>query len=817
MQGFLLEPLYQPLVVEHPFQPDDVLDGRFRIESEIAQGGMGIVYVAWDQKLERRIAIKCAKTGFRKRLPPEVRHAQEISHPNVCKIFEIHTAQTSAGEMDFVTMEYLEGETLAERLKRGAVPEPEARSIAVQLCSGLAAAHSQGVIHGDLKSNNVILTKVADASTRAVITDFGMARATEAAQSTMQSGPRGGTPDYMAPELWKGEKASVSSDVFALGVMLHELVSGRKPVAGERVEAHSKWNPILEKCLRPDPADRYANARHIAQAFEPRPFRRWFLAAAAAVLVAAMTGVVTYRQATAPKEVVRLAMLPFTYSADLAPVAEGVLRETSANLAKIQGGTKARYSAVSMEETQRAKVDTPEKARAQFSATHLLRGTLVQERDRVVVHAFLFDTQTGAPQEWKMEYAPGQMHYIPVAVAGFATSRLLLPALAIPPVNAAANANYLAGVNYVRRDPTVDAALSSCEHAVALDPDSPLTHACLAEAQWYKYYLTKDPQWLDRAQQSARDAERRNPDLAPVHRIVGILNRNAGLYSLAKSDFLRAIELDPANSLNYLRLSQVLEDDGQFEEALVYLKRGLALDPNYYRLHQDLGALYLMQGRYLEALPYFQKMVELEPDVAVGHYAIGTNYMDLGRFAESEREFRRSIELQETPAALVNLGNVLLYQEREGEAVQYYQKVLTRYPERRLAWINLGDAYRRLHRSAESQDAYRRGLAMTEAELARDPRGSRAHSDLAYMCARLGDKGRAIFESAQAFALGQNDKHVFFVGALTYEALGLRDKTLEVLNSAPAEVLADLNRWPDVADLRRDSRFLDLLVSHHVQ
>src|SRR5258708_2632409 len=317
MQGFLLEPLYSPPVNEHPFELGELLDGRFRILREIAQGGMGVVYEAMDERLDRRIAIKCAKTGFRKRLPPEVRHAREITHPNVCKIFEIHTARTASGEIDFVAMEYLEGETLADRLKRGPLPESEARAIARQLCSGLAEAHSKGVIHGDLKSNNVILTKVADASTRSVITDFGMSRATEAAQSTLQSGPRGGTPDYMAPELMQGEKASVASDVYALGVMLHELVSGRKPAAGAAIALHPKWNAIVAKCLAADPKNRYANATQIVQAFEPPRTRRWFLMAAAAVLAATITGVVTYQRATAPREAVRLAMLPFTYSADL--------------------------------------------------------------------------------------------------------------------------------------------------------------------------------------------------------------------------------------------------------------------------------------------------------------------------------------------------------------------------------------------------------------------------------------------------------------------------------------------------------------------
>src|SRR5439155_9255235 len=119
--------------------------------------GMGIVYEAVDLKLDRRIALKCAKTGFGKRLPPEVRNATQIAHPNVCKIFEIHTTVSRQGEIDFLTMEFLDGPTLAERRRGGPLPTEEARAIALQLCAGLAEAHRNGVIHGDLKSNNVIL------------------------------------------------------------------------------------------------------------------------------------------------------------------------------------------------------------------------------------------------------------------------------------------------------------------------------------------------------------------------------------------------------------------------------------------------------------------------------------------------------------------------------------------------------------------------------------------------------------------------------------------------------------------------------------
>src|SRR3989442_825787 len=153
MDGFLVDPLYC-ILFEYHFEPGDVLDGRFRIVREVAQGGMGVVYEAWDEKIERRIAVKCAKAGFGKRLPPEVRNARDITHPNVCKIFEIHTAATEQGEIDFLAMEFLDGETLAERLHRGPLPKEEAITIARQLSAGLAEAHPDQVIHGDLKSGN---------------------------------------------------------------------------------------------------------------------------------------------------------------------------------------------------------------------------------------------------------------------------------------------------------------------------------------------------------------------------------------------------------------------------------------------------------------------------------------------------------------------------------------------------------------------------------------------------------------------------------------------------------------------------------------
>lgn len=207
------------------FRPGMVVGGRFRIVRKIGMGGMGLVYEAIDERLDRRVALKCAKTGPHMSLPPEARTAREVSHFNVCKVYDLHREQGLHGELTFLSMEYIEGETLSERVKtKGPMKPDAAMGILRQLCAGLEQAHRQGVIHGDLKLANVLLTK----EKRAVLTDFGLARFAEPDGSRILS-RHGGTADYMAPELLIGEQATVASDVNAMGVLLHALLTGSMP------------------------------------------------------------------------------------------------------------------------------------------------------------------------------------------------------------------------------------------------------------------------------------------------------------------------------------------------------------------------------------------------------------------------------------------------------------------------------------------------------------------------------------------------------------------------------------------------------------
>jgi tetratricopeptide (TPR) repeat protein/TolB-like protein len=825
MKGFLSDPLFPRALFDHPFEPGELLDGRFRIVRELAQGGMGIVYEAMDEKLERRIALKCAKIGFRKRLPPEVRNASEISHPNVCKIFEIHTASTQQGDIDFLTMEFLDGATLAERLRGGPLPQEEARTIALQLCAGLAEAHRNRVIHGDLKSSNVILTAGGGRACRAVITDFGLARSQEAFERSMQSGALGGTPEYMAPELWMGEKASIASDIYALGVILYELASGRRPVQPEGgtgdwlgwkpPAVHPKWDRILQRCLDPDPARRFRDADAVAQVLAPPRNRRWFLAAAAAAVLAAVTGTVTYQRATAPLESVRLAILPFESGDASGPVAGRFLRDVADQVGRLKGNKQTKLEVISLSNVLRRHADSVEKASAVLGATHVLRGTIEKEKDQLKLQAFLTDARSRVDlKEWRAQYGVAEERYIPVVLASMVTETFHLPPPALAAtVNAGAREDYIAGLAYLRRDSTIPAALASFERAVHADSDSPLAYAGLAEAQWFKYFLTKQRAWLDRSAESAREAERRNLDLAQVHRVAGLHLANAGSYEQASAEYRRARELEPNDAENYRRLGQVYEKNSQKPEALVAFQTAVSRQPDYYRAYVELGAYHSNRGDFTRAVVPFRKALDLAPDEPNVRFALGATYSNLGMYGEAEQQLRVAVDLDEAPKALHALGLTLMYQRRDEEAIAYFSRALRGNPENYLSWMFLGMAFRRTSRTAQAGDANRHGREVAQGELSRNPRDGYVRSILGYFAAALGDRGRAETETKQALNSEPDDAETRWTAILTYEALGERDASLAVLNRSTPLQLMDVTRWPDLADLAQDPRFLQLLAT----
>lgn len=270
------------------FQPGEVLDGRYRVLGLLGRGGMGEVYKADDLRLGQQVALKFLPRSLGQdpvrlaQFHNEVRTARQVSHPNVCRVYDIGEVAAADGAQLFISMEYVDGEDLSALLKRiGRFPEDKATDIARQICAGLAAAHDKGILHRDLKPANIML----DSAGRVRLMDFSLASV------GVVTDVRAGTPAYMAPEQLQGREVSVRSDIFSLGLVLYELFTGKRvftaTTIGELVQQHETGvstsvsqvvrtvddhiDRVINRCLSSDPQQRPASALAVAAQLNADP------------------------------------------------------------------------------------------------------------------------------------------------------------------------------------------------------------------------------------------------------------------------------------------------------------------------------------------------------------------------------------------------------------------------------------------------------------------------------------------------------------------------------------------------------------------
>ncbi|HEX4664900.1 MAG TPA: serine/threonine-protein kinase, partial [Terriglobales bacterium] len=317
-------------------QPGMLLAGRYTVQQMLGSGGMGAVYKAYDRDIDHVVALKvirpdlAADPELLQRFKQELLLAWQISHKNVVRIFDVH----DSGGLKFITMEYVEGCDLRSLLaQQGKLPPSEALEIMRQTCSGLAAAHAEGIIHRDLKPSNIM----RDSGGRVVVMDFGLARRVDAGGNT-QTGALIGTVTYMSPEQAKAEKLDARSDLFTVGLIAYELLTGTAPYQAESAVASllkrtqeraappsqidvsipRSLSLIIEKCLEPDPNARYQNADELIAALDqfqgrsvsvlvqpsfPAARSRWImigLVAVTLIALAALTSIVLLRLRTPP-------------------------------------------------------------------------------------------------------------------------------------------------------------------------------------------------------------------------------------------------------------------------------------------------------------------------------------------------------------------------------------------------------------------------------------------------------------------------------------------------------------------------------------
>jgi serine/threonine protein kinase len=422
------------------FTCGDLILERFEIVRLLGTGGTGDVYEAVDREVQQTVALKMIRPEIAQNkttlahFKREVQLARRLSGPNICRIYEFFVTRDNEGLVDraFLTMEFLEGITLADRLDEGPLPWRDAHTIAMDICAGLAAMHKVGIIHRDLKSRNIMLVN-RDGAQRAILLDFGLAHqlpqsSPEAETSLAVFGAVQGTPEYMAPEQLEGRAATAASDVYAMGIILYELITGRHPFAssnplgaavlrGKKLAPTSsvthdvprRWDIAIRTCLKYEANERYQSADELVRALNGNPLnvldlqRRWsrfVLVAVGLVLVlvypwfipALRQGVERSHQANHEKHV---AVLPFDIgesSQETSMLADGLMDSLAGGLSNLD--LEKKLWIVPPSEIRRRKVDDPRTALREFGATVVVKGHFSWDRGTARLTLEVIDSRT---------------------------------------------------------------------------------------------------------------------------------------------------------------------------------------------------------------------------------------------------------------------------------------------------------------------------------------------------------------------------------------------------------------------------------------
>lgn len=714
----LLEPVEDRL-------PPGSRTGPYEIERELGRGGMGIVYLARDTRLDRPVALKIPPSylahdpSSKRRLMAEARAASALDHPRIATIYDI--GETDDGRL-YIAMAYCEGKTVAERLGSEPIPIDEAVLIAAQIAEALAAAHAQGIVHRDIKPGNVMVAP--DGSVRLV--DFGIAKS--AGRDLTGRGVRLGTVAYMSPEQTRGEAVDSRTDLWSLGVVLYEMLAGRHPfpaaspaarihairnddpphLARVRPEVPDDLAALVERCLARDPADRPTDSGTLLTALTSHaggkrlagtPARRLGASHAQVGVVSLFllaglgTAALLVRSdgpppgaSAGPAQVSvsqRLSLVPFlSRGADTTAmaIAAGLTEDLGGRLSDLEGIRVIARGSVepsATEEVGLADIGT------RLDVEAVLEGSVWQEGRRIQVTARLLDPRTGESR-WESEYETSleslqeiRDEIVEGVAATLDTARPPVALTVRGTENFDAYLHYLRGRYYwnQRTAAGIERGKEHFERALDLDPTYANAWSGLADAHILlgSTGMMEAENAFPRAREAAQRALQIDPDLAAAHASLGAaLADYYWDWRGAERAFRRAIELDPDGATAHYWYSELLAHLGRTDEAIGMARRAREVDPLSQLARADEGRAYYLGRRYEEALTTFHETLDLGPQFVAQLYS-GLAYSQLGRHEEAvaAMESLRTAYPRFPEGAL--LGYVLARAGRRAEAERVLQ------------------------------------------------------------------------------------------------------------------------------------------------
>ncbi len=669
------------------------LADRYRFERELGRGGMAIVYLTYDLKHHRRVALKVLNPAVAESLGAdrflrEIELAARLQHPNIVTVFD----SGDANGILWFTMPYIEGETLRARLEREhRLSLGEALRIATDTARALDFAHHHGVLHRDVKPENLLLT--TDGST--LVADFGVARAWSDTGGLTVTGVVVGTPAYMSPEQAAGERAlDARSDIYALGCVLYEMLAGQVPFSGASAQALlakrlSEPAPLLSsardvppgveqavsRALARSPADRYSTAADLARALlasqesfhdVPAPRhgrgirRRWL---AAGLVAALATGIALVRRLTSaahgPSLTATAAVLPFadlSERKDQAYFCDGLTDELITTLSRVEGvHVAARTSSFQFKGRE---VDVRDVGR-QLQVGAVLEGSVRRSGNHLRIAAQLVSTRDGY-QLWADAYDRDLSDVFAVqediARAIIAALRVKLGARgatalrARPTGDLAAYDLYLKGRFAWNQRTAVGMreAVRYLEQAVSRDSGFGLAWAPLADAYVLAIPYAGAPRATTWSRARAAAARALAVD-STVGEAYTALAYGAMIYDYdwptAEASFRQAIAVDPTYPTGHQWYGDFLWGRGRLDEALQQMQTAQRLDPLSLVIGTEVGQTYYLMRRFDQAEARLQEVLKLDPNYPHSLYIIGLVYLQQRQYREAIASLRRSLDL----------------------------------------------------------------------------------------------------------------------------------------------------------------------------
>lgn len=840
------------------FHPGDMLAGRFVIIRFLGRGGVGEVYEAEDRFLQgARIALKtilyesAAEPNARSRLEQEVLLARQITHPNVCPVYDIFCCSETEGCRCFLTMKLVEGETLEHRLRRlGRIPTEEAVLVLRQIASALYAAHQAGVIHRDLKPGNIML-EGSGPGMKAIVTDFGLARAHKAAATLAPGTHVWGTPGYIAPEVLSGHPATPAGDLYALGVLLHEAFTGNMPVSApgsltvsSSPELQAATVPrfcsrLITACLSVDPAARYHGFEQAMRVVNPDsahlhiyPFvttwtrRRMLSTAGAAAALAATGGVAWHWDALdnllhplPRKRFVALLTWPPSTDQRAKPILTGVLDAIEAELSRAEAVDRDLF-VISPHSAGVASAPTRlEDVRDSLGANLVLGASGVASAKSFRLLLQVLDASSKAVlREQSLVYAVKEFAALPVAAVRvaarllnvhFDSNRNQQPQAGTD--SATAYVAFEAAQDAMKQpnDAGLDAAIAKYHQALDLDPRYALAYGKLAITYCRLYGLRRDSAALELARGNAEQALRFDRGSVDAYTALAAVLLATGKPNEAIKEIDLALALDPSNPRTLDWRARIYERLNRWNEAEQSYRQILRIRPNYWIAYNELGWLSQAQGNYESAIDAFRAATLAAPNSTLALNNLGEMYLRTGDASKAMQCFQKSLGLKPDDIVYAYMAIALRGAGKYAEAVVAARKAVNLNPSDHRNWLQLGDCLSSLPNRKAALQAYLRGATELDLQLQTDPTDASSWMFSALYRVKTGSRDGAPELVRKAESLGAADLESQLLNVRILELLGRRKEALAALATCFKRGLSNFEVacTADLQALRKDPAY----------